>query len=118
MRPSSNDGLPPVNQPFDLDSLDRWPMSVEKRELWGGVLVFYGKFDERDLTIARRAFTGRAVSLDDAGSMLVGPPPTSDDVQVVDELLRRSMGYATLAQVAELRREMRAADSTGDGGEA
>lgn len=118
MGANSDDGLPPVDQPFDIDSLDRWPMSVEKRELWRGVLVFYGEFDERDTTIARRAFPGRAVALDDSGSMLVGPPPESESVNVVDELLRRSMGYDTLDQVAELRKEMQTADRTGDGSEA
>lgn len=118
MSPNRDDGLPPVDQPFDIDSLARWPMGVEKRELWGGVLVFYGEFDERDVIIASRAFPGRAIALDDAGAMLVGPPPDSDGVDVVDELLRRSMGYDTLDQVAELHKAMRAADGTGDRGEA
>lgn len=110
MSTNSSDGLPLADHLFDLDSLDRWPMGVEKRELWGGVIIFYGQFDERDLTIARRTFPGRAVALDDDGAMLVGPPPESDDVEAVDELLRRSMGYDTLDQIVELRSKTQGLD--------
>lgn len=43
-----------------------------------------------------------------------GPPPESDDVNEVDELLRRSMGHDTVEPVAELPTEMLAFDIEGD----
>lgn len=89
-------------------------MGVEKRELWNGVIVFYGTFDKRDVTIARRAFPGRAVALDDDGLMLVGPPPESEETDAGDELVRRSMGYDTFEQVTELRKQTQALDGTSD----
>lgn len=47
MSSNSDDGLPPVDQPFDIASLDRWPMGTVETELWSGVVVFYGQFDQR-----------------------------------------------------------------------
>jgi len=39
--------------------LSRWPSAAEKTELIDGVLVFSGRFDERDLAAVQRAYPGR-----------------------------------------------------------
>lgn len=68
-----NDGLPPPDQPFTIESLDRWPLGAYKRELEDGVALWYGPWDERDVLIAQRAFPGRSVALDEVGNLRVGP---------------------------------------------
>jgi hypothetical protein len=40
--------------------LARWPTAAQKAELFHGVLIFAGDFDERDLETARRPYPGRA----------------------------------------------------------
>lgn len=57
--------LPTTDEPFSIDAYQhRWPTGAEKVELWDGVLVFYGDFDQRDLDIAQRAYPGRRIRLD------------------------------------------------------
>ena len=52
--------LPPAAQPMTVDAfMSRWPTSAEKVELFAGVLVFTGHFDERDLETAQRTYPGR-----------------------------------------------------------
>jgi hypothetical protein len=62
---SAADDLPSPDEPFTIDHLDRWPMGVVKRELIDGEAVFQGLFDDRDAAVARRAFPGRRVVVDD-----------------------------------------------------
>ena len=58
-------GLPSAEQKILIDSFGhRWPTGAEKVELWDGCPVFYGVWDERDVEIARRAYPGRVVRLD------------------------------------------------------
>jgi hypothetical protein len=59
--------LPAPHEPFDVAVwLHRWPTGAEKAELFGGVLVFSGEFDERDVDIARHARPGRQIILNES----------------------------------------------------
>lgn len=66
--------LPAPHQPFDVETWrHRWPTGAEKAELFDGVLVFSGEFDDRDVDIARRTYPGRPVLLNAAGGIEVHP---------------------------------------------
>lgn len=57
--------LPSAEEKILIDTFGyRWPTGAEKVELWDGCPVFYGVWDERDVEIARRAYPGRVVRLD------------------------------------------------------
>jgi hypothetical protein len=57
--------LPAPEEKILIDAFGRrWPTGAEKVELWDGCPVFYGVWDERDVEIARRAYPGRVVRLD------------------------------------------------------
>ncbi|GAB3664591.1 hypothetical protein GCM10027589_28740 [Actinocorallia lasiicapitis] len=57
--------LPSAGETFQVDSFARrWPTGAEKTELQDGAPVFYGRWDERDVEIAERAYPGRVVRLD------------------------------------------------------
>ena len=57
--------LPRPQEGFGIDSfIRRWPTGAEKVELENGDPVFYGRWDERDVEIAQRAYPGRVVRLD------------------------------------------------------
>ncbi|GAA3234947.1 hypothetical protein GCM10010468_68420 [Actinocorallia longicatena] len=76
--------LPTADDPFEVDAFSRrWPTGAEKIELQDGVPVFYGRWDERDVAIAERAYPGRVVRLDQKpgrpGTMTVLPAdPTAE----------------------------------------
>ncbi|GAB2806725.1 hypothetical protein GCM10022221_00110 [Actinocorallia aurea] len=81
--------LPAADEAFGIDSfLRRWPTGVEKVELHNGSPVFYGRWDERDVAIAQRAYPGRVVRLDQVpgrpGTMTVLPAaaPTAPQAPV------------------------------------
>jgi len=42
-------------------------------ELWDGVIVCYGEFDERDVEIAQRTYPGRRIVLTDDGMIEIHP---------------------------------------------
>ncbi|GAA2781963.1 hypothetical protein [Crossiella cryophila] len=66
--------LPPPSEPIDVDVYQhRWPTGVEKAELYDGVLIFQGLFDERDVQIAARAYPGRRVVLGSDNCLEVHP---------------------------------------------
>ncbi|MBF6507561.1 hypothetical protein IU422_07365 [Nocardia farcinica] len=66
--------LPPPDELFDIDAWAyRWPSGAEKAELVAGILIFSGEFDERDVEIARRAYPGRQVVLNDGGGIEIHP---------------------------------------------
>jgi hypothetical protein len=57
--------LPDPQEAFEIDAfVRRWPTGAEKVELENGHPVFYGRWDERDVEIARRTYPGRVVKLD------------------------------------------------------
>jgi hypothetical protein len=71
-------GLPRPDQPFSRDHYNhRWPLAVEKVELWNGQAQFSGAFDERDVATARRCFQGRPVWLTEDGALVVGAASSS-----------------------------------------
>ncbi|WP_051467038.1 Uma2 family endonuclease [Actinomadura oligospora] len=75
--------LPHGEDPILIDAFGhRWPTGAEKVELWDGCPVFYGEWDDRDVEIARRAYPGRVVRLDqepgEPGTMTVLPGPERD----------------------------------------
>ncbi|MGI5168403.1 Uma2 family endonuclease [Spirillospora sp. CA-253888] len=76
--------LPHCEEPILIDAFGkRWPTGAEKVELWDGCPVFYGEWDERDVTIAERAYPGRVVRLDqpagEPGTMTIMPGPADAD---------------------------------------
>lgn len=78
--PGTGPDLPRSEDPILLDAFGhRWPTGAEKVELWDGCPVFYGRWDERDIDIARRAYPGRVVRLDqppgEPGTMTILPAP-------------------------------------------
>ncbi|TDD70335.1 Uma2 family endonuclease [Actinomadura rubrisoli] len=78
--PRVGSDLPHHEDLFDLDVFGhRWPTGAEKVELWDGCPVFYGRWDERDVRIAERAYPGRVVRLDqppgEPGTMTIMPAP-------------------------------------------
>lgn len=67
-------GLPPATEPMTADALlSRWPTGVEHVELVHGVIVFSGRFDQRDLVTAQRAYPGRRPVLNVDGGLEVHP---------------------------------------------
>lgn len=72
-----SDGLPPPAAPFDVAAwMHRWPTGAHKTELFYGVLVSQGNFDERDVEIAQRTYPGRQVFLNDSGNIEIHPSGT------------------------------------------
>lgn len=74
--------LPYGEDPILIDAFGhRWPTAAEKVELWDGCPVFYGEWDDRDVEIARRAYPGRVVRLDqeagEPGTMTILPGPVA-----------------------------------------
>jgi hypothetical protein len=70
----SGPDLPAPDQPFDVDAWQhRWPSGTLKAELYFGVLVFSGDFDERDIPTAQGAFPGRKVILNVGGGIEIHP---------------------------------------------
>ncbi|MEV0604524.1 hypothetical protein AB0I82_35230 [Streptomyces sp. NPDC050315] len=71
--------LPPPQDPMTSAALlHRWPTASEKVELIHGVMVFTGRFDERDLNIARRTDPGRNCLLKADGGMEIHPKGPSE----------------------------------------
>lgn len=66
--------LPPPAAPMTVEVLlARRPTAAQKAELFHGVLVFAGDFDERDLETARRTYPGRRPVLNADGGLEVHP---------------------------------------------
>jgi len=53
--------------------LHRWPTAVVKAEMFDGVLLFTGDFDDRDVVTAERTYPGRRVLLNSDGDIEVHP---------------------------------------------
>ncbi len=88
--------LPAPDELFSVDVYQhRWPSGAEKVELVDGVLVFSGQFDERDLTIARNAYPGRQVVLNDDGGIEIHPASDAPPRSIYETYLeRRSQQHA------------------------
>jgi hypothetical protein len=74
--------LPSPNELFEVETwLHRWPTGTRKAELYYGVLVYFGEFDERDVAIAQNAYPGRRILLDEGARIEIHPasntPPGS-----------------------------------------
>jgi hypothetical protein len=66
--------LPPPDRGFTADEWrHRWPTGAEKAELMGGILMFSGEFDERDVVIAGNCYPGRQILLNAEGGIEVHP---------------------------------------------
>lgn len=62
--------MPRPDELFEIDVwLHRWPSAIHKAELFHGVLVYSGDFDERDVETASRAYPGRQVVLNEGGGI-------------------------------------------------
>ncbi len=76
--------LPAPQDFFEVDSfIRRWPTGTEKVELEDGQAIFYGRWDERDVETAQRAYPGRVVRLDQRpgapGTMRVLPAASATE---------------------------------------
>lgn len=77
--------LPPAPAPMTTEALvSRWPTATERVELVQGVIIFTGRFDERDLITAQRAYPGRRCVLNVDGGLEVHPAGPGDLVPLVD----------------------------------
>jgi hypothetical protein len=93
---SGPDDLPSPDEPFTADAFQRrWPTGAEKAELFDGVLVFTGSFDERDVQLAQRTYPDRQVILY-KGNIEVHPagssPPRSILETYIERLIHRKAG--------------------------
>lgn len=78
--------LPGPEDAFEIDVFTRrWPTGAEKVELQHGHPVFYGRWDERDVAIAQRAYPGRVVRLDQRpgapGTMRILPAASATETR-------------------------------------
>lgn len=66
--------MPAPTVGFTIDEYrHRWPTGVEKTELCGGIPIFVGQFDERDVETARRCYPDRQVVLNEDGGIEIHP---------------------------------------------
>jgi hypothetical protein len=92
--------LPSPDQGWTIDAyIHRWPTGTEKVELFDGIPIFVGQFDERDVETARRCFPGRQVLLNEDGGIEIHPASDQPARTVID------MGLERLAQLREARRD-------------
>jgi hypothetical protein len=85
--------LPAASELFTVDVWQyRWPTGTEKAELYDGVLVFGGAFDQRDVEIAQRAHPGRRIVLNAGGGLEVHPSGQSIPVSIFESFRTRSAG--------------------------
>ncbi|WP_330301799.1 MULTISPECIES: hypothetical protein [unclassified Streptomyces] len=66
--------------------LNRWPTGAQKVELFSGVLLFTGAFDERDLATTRRTYPGRRPALNADRGLGVHPAGKGEPTPVVSGL--------------------------------
>lgn len=72
--PMKGPDLPSPEQGFTVEQWrHRWPVAVEKTELVGGVIIFVGEFDSRDVETAQRTYPGRRALLTETGHIEVHP---------------------------------------------
>ncbi|WP_329580765.1 hypothetical protein [Streptomyces sp. NBC_01361] len=84
--PAEQSHQPRDQQPQDERSslLARRPTGAWKTELVGGVLYFYGEFDERDIATAERTYPGRRALINRANDLEVHPGDTGPARSVLD----------------------------------
>jgi hypothetical protein len=74
MRDREGPDLPAPHVGFSIDAwAHRWPTGVERCELMGGIPVFQGNFDQRDVEIAQRTYPGRRIVINEDGGLEVHP---------------------------------------------
>ncbi|EWM14424.1 hypothetical protein [Kutzneria sp. 744] len=88
--------LPAPDELFEIEMWRyRWPSGTFKAELFAGVLVYSGEFDERDVETARRTYPGRQIVLNDGGGIEVHPGGDAEPRSVFEtflEQLKRERG--------------------------
>jgi hypothetical protein len=85
--------LPAPDELFEIDVwLHRWPSATHKAELIGGVLVYSGEFDERDVETALRTYPGRQVVLNEGGGLEIHPAGDSQPRSIFVTFLERLEG--------------------------
>jgi hypothetical protein len=107
--------LPLPGELFDIGAWQhRWPTGTEKAELYAGILVYSGQFDERDVVTAQRTYPGRQVILNAGGGIEIHPASEAAPRSIfetftenVDRLRARS-GSGADAQVGTPPHERRA----------
>ncbi|MFF1691691.1 hypothetical protein [Streptomyces sp. NPDC058254] len=81
----SGPDLPRPHEPMSTEAvLARWPTAAWKREVFDGVLYFYGEFDERDVTTAERTYPGRRALINRANDLEVHPAGSGVPQSVLD----------------------------------
>jgi hypothetical protein len=69
--------------------LHRWPSGTGKAELFAGVLVYSGEFDQRDVETARRTYPGRKIVLNEGGGIEVHPAGDAEPTSIFETFLER-----------------------------
>lgn len=84
-------GLPGPHELFGVEHWrERWPSASRKCELYAGVLVFWGEFDQRDVDTARRTYPGRRVILSASGAIEVHPAGDAEPTSVFEDFPQRA----------------------------
>ena len=82
--------LPAPHELFEIDTWQhRWPSATHKAELYLGVLVYSGEFDERDVETARRTYPGRQVVLNEDGGIEIHPAGDTPPSSIFESFLER-----------------------------
>jgi hypothetical protein len=82
--------LPAPDELFNIDAWQyRWPTGAEKAELYEGVIVFCGQFDERDVVTAQRTYPGRPVVLNESGGIEIHPADIAPPRSIFETLIER-----------------------------
>jgi hypothetical protein len=82
--------LPAPDDLFDIDAWQyRWPTGAEKTELYAGVIVFSGQFDERDVATAQRAYPGRQIVLNEGGGIEIHPAADVPARSIIETYIER-----------------------------
>ena len=86
----SGPDLPAPDELFAIDMwLHRWPSATHKAELFHGVLVYSGEFDQRDVETARRTYPGRQILLNEGGGIEVHPAGDGEPRSVFETFLEQ-----------------------------
>jgi hypothetical protein len=82
--------LPAPHELFGVaDWRTRWPSGSHKCELYAGILVYWGEFDQRDVDTGRRTYPGRRVILSASGAIEVHPGGDDEPTSVFEDFSQR-----------------------------
>lgn len=77
-----------VGGPFTYEDLVRWPSGAEKVEIYGGGLLYSGRFNEDDAAAAQRTYPDHEIHLDEQGLWIL-PAGSGSLVEHLARISRR-----------------------------